>query len=254
MKRLGFIVFFLLVFVSSFSNKEEEPYCVCLDYYKNFSHYTVNEILEFRTAIQADEIAEFINHFYQENEIHDKLKLNLDTTNKFLRSPQIAFAKAKDTALINKAIINLLDTINELKFLWSFKGLKMVCDTSNYYALYAFKPNGNSEITSKQIDRARVSEDPYTDRIGVSFSFKREGAEKWGDFTAKNIGNYVAIISQNKVLSAPIINNPIRGGETIIDGGFSKKESEYFRNLLNCSSYSREISWEDFEKEMKKCE
>lgn len=55
----------------------------------------------------------------------------------------------------------------------------------------------------------------------VSFSLNNNGARIFSDFTKNNRGNKLAIVLDNKILSAPSINEPITGGNGIISGSFT---------------------------------
>jgi preprotein translocase subunit SecD len=59
----------------------------------------------------------------------------------------------------------------------------------------------------------------------ISFSLKDDGAKRFGDWTARNISNYVAIVLDKKVQSAPYIRSQIFD-QGVIDGSFSKAEAE----------------------------
>ncbi|ACZ12637.1 protein-export membrane protein SecD [Sulfurospirillum deleyianum DSM 6946] len=59
----------------------------------------------------------------------------------------------------------------------------------------------------------------------INFTLNSEGAKIFGDFTASNIGNRLAIVLDNKVYSAPNIRERIGGGSGQISGGFSVKEA-----------------------------
>ncbi|NCD12267.1 MAG: protein translocase subunit SecD [Epsilonproteobacteria bacterium] len=59
----------------------------------------------------------------------------------------------------------------------------------------------------------------------INFTLNSEGAKIFGDFTANNIGNRLAIVLDNKVYSAPNIRERIGGGSGQISGGFSVKEA-----------------------------
>jgi preprotein translocase subunit SecD len=63
----------------------------------------------------------------------------------------------------------------------------------------------------------------------VIFSFKNEGATAFGDFTQKNVGRYLAITLDKRVLSAPVIQSPIIGGQGRITGRFQLEE---VRNIV----------------------
>jgi len=59
----------------------------------------------------------------------------------------------------------------------------------------------------------------------INFSLNSEGAKIFGDFTADNIGNRLAIVLDGKVYSAPVIRERIGGGSGQISGGFSIEEA-----------------------------
>lgn len=59
----------------------------------------------------------------------------------------------------------------------------------------------------------------------INFSLNTEGANIFGDFTGKNVGNHLAIVLDDKVYSAPVIRERIGGGSGQISGGFSVNEA-----------------------------
>ena len=62
-------------------------------------------------------------------------------------------------------------------------------------------------------------------RSVVSFKFNLQGAQKFGRLTSENVNKPFAIILDNKVLSSPVINEPILGGAGQISGNFSVEET-----------------------------
>ena len=62
----------------------------------------------------------------------------------------------------------------------------------------------------------------------ISFSFKPTGAQKFGDWTGKNIGNYMAVVLNDEVKSAAYIKSQIfDSGE--ISGRFQKSRQTIWR-------------------------
>ena len=59
----------------------------------------------------------------------------------------------------------------------------------------------------------------------VSFRLNSLGARKFCDVTRKNVGQPFAIVLDNKIISAPRINEAICGGSGQISGGFDVKEA-----------------------------
>ncbi|MCL5257134.1 MAG: protein translocase subunit SecD [Chloroflexi bacterium] len=72
-------------------------------------------------------------------------------------------------------------------------------------------------VTGSDLSKSDVT----FDQLGapeVSFSFKSEGAKKFGDFTSANVGKYLAIVVDKHVISCPVIESPITGGSGVIQG------------------------------------
>lgn len=59
----------------------------------------------------------------------------------------------------------------------------------------------------------------------ISFNLSSDGATKFGDWTGKNINNYLAIVLNREIVSAAFIKTRI-ADSGIIDGRFSKQEAE----------------------------
>ena len=53
----------------------------------------------------------------------------------------------------------------------------------------------------------------------VSFRFDTAGGRRFGQVTSANVGNRLAIVLDNKVISAPVLKGAIVGGSGIIEGG-----------------------------------
>jgi preprotein translocase subunit SecD len=76
-----------------------------------------------------------------------------------------------------------------------------------------------AELTGTAISKADVFWDPTTNRPEVLVQFNRHGARRFGDLTSKNVGRKMAIILDEKVTSAPIIQSAITGGRSTITMG-----------------------------------
>jgi preprotein translocase subunit SecD len=68
----------------------------------------------------------------------------------------------------------------------------------------------------------------------VSFEFNATGGKVFGDFTTANVNEILAVVLDDKIISAPNINEPITGGKGQISGGFTTMlEARLLANLLN---------------------
>ncbi|QOG12104.1 protein translocase subunit SecD [Arcobacter sp. FWKO B] len=79
-------------------------------------------------------------------------------------------------------------------------------------------------LTGEDVVDARVVFDE-TNQPVINFTLSSAGARIFGDFTAKNIGNRLAIVLDGKVYSSPVIRERIGGGSGQISGGFSVMEA-----------------------------
>ena len=66
----------------------------------------------------------------------------------------------------------------------------------------------------------------------VSFRFNSLGGKKFGEVTRDNIGERLAIVLDNEVISAPTIQSAIMGGSGVITGNFTVKSANDLALLL----------------------
>src|SRR5438094_512912 len=76
----------------------------------------------------------------------------------------------------------------------------------------------------------------------VSFKFDSIGGKKFGDATRENCGKPFAIVLDNKVMSAPVIREPILGGSGIISGSFTVQSASDLALLLRAGALPAPIS------------
>ena len=107
--------------------------------------------------------------------------------------------------------------------------------------LLAGKDEGTSYVVSKRI---MVSGESLTGaqaafdqgRPVVSFSFDTAGARRFCDATTENIGQPMAIVLDDEVISAPRINGAICQGRGIITGNFTVSETNELALLLRAGA------------------
>jgi SecD/SecF fusion protein len=79
-----------------------------------------------------------------------------------------------------------------------------------------------------------TSANPFYDvqGYGVAMKLDGEGGKMFGDLTANNVGQRLAIMLDGDVQSAPSIRQPIYGGEAVITGRFSDEEARNLASVL----------------------
>ncbi len=100
-----------------------------------------------------------------------------------------------------------------------------------YYVVIKKKPL----ISGEQLATAQVSFNQNSQPV-VAFSFNNLGSKLFAEITKNNSGKRLAIILDNKLLSAPVINEPILGGNGIISGNFTVELANELALLLRAGS------------------
>jgi protein-export membrane protein SecD len=84
--------------------------------------------------------------------------------------------------------------------------------------------------------------DSRTGEPVVNFRFDAAGAKRFGRATQDNVGLPFAIVLDNKVISAPVIREPILGGTGQISGNFSVQEANDLSVLLRSGALPAKLS------------
>jgi preprotein translocase subunit SecD len=78
--------------------------------------------------------------------------------------------------------------------------------------------------------------DQRTSEPIVQFRFNSSGARKFAEATQANVGKPFAIVLDNKVVSAPVIREPILGGSGQISGNFTVQQANDLAILLRAGA------------------
>lgn len=94
-------------------------------------------------------------------------------------------------------------------------------------------------FSGTEVSSATIGQDPQRG-LTVNFVLKSTGASQFADFTAKHIGEYFAITLDGTVVSAPVIQDSIPGGNVQISaggiGGFTSKDANNLVTILKYGS------------------
>ncbi len=98
------------------------------------------------------------------------------------------------------------------------------------------------ELSGDRLTDARAAFDPQTNEPVVNFRFDTAGANRFAQITQANVGRPFAIVLDDKVLSAPVIRQPITGGSGQISGGFSVEEANTLSALLRAGALPAKLT------------
>jgi preprotein translocase subunit SecD len=91
-------------------------------------------------------------------------------------------------------------------------------------------------ISGEDLLDAQPGFDQRTNESIVSFRFNLNGARRFAAVTAENVGRPFAIVLDNKVISAPVIREPITGGAGQISGSFTPQSANELAVLLRAGA------------------
>jgi SecD/SecF fusion protein len=154
------------------------------------------------------------------------------------QGPVVGRAEVKDTAKVNrylrsqdiKAVIP-----QSMKFLWSVKPQPK----TKIFELYAIKLAGaeNGPVLAGDVITDAHNDVDQKGSPEVVMVMNSDGAERWSTVTAAaaadpNNKQSIAIVLDDNVYSAPVVENTISGGVSSISGNFTTEEATDLANVL----------------------
>lgn len=164
------------------------------------------------------------------------LQLNVTPQGTASESALVGYTHVKDTAQINaylnmKSVKDLFPRNLSLKW-----GVKAMDEKGQFFELYAIKVtsrDGRPPLEGDVITGASADFGQHTAEAQVSMKMNAEGARVWARLTKENIGRSVAIVLDDMVYSAPVVQVEITGGQSQITGNFTPEEAKDLANVLN---------------------
>ena len=92
------------------------------------------------------------------------------------------------------------------------------------------------ELDGARLHDASASMNSQTGQWVVNFAFDTAGAKRFADITRANVGRPFAIVLDGKVISAPVIREPITGGSGQISGNFTAQAANDLAVLLRAGA------------------
>ncbi|GAA4005803.1 protein translocase subunit SecDF [Hymenobacter fastidiosus] len=153
---------------------------------------------------------------------------------KLFTMPGALGSNVRDTARVNSVLksaeVRAILPPN-LTFLWGVK--PDVIEGQEYLQLYAIRKSreATAPLGGEVVADARQDYD-QGGRPEVSMQMNPSGGSKWQKLTAANIGRQVAIVLDDYVYSAPVVQAEIAGGNSSISGNFTIEEAQDLSNVL----------------------
>lgn len=112
--------------------------------------------------------------------------------------------------------------------------LPSVFSTKGYRELHAIKILPENEFVDySMIESVRAKIEEYSGMYSVYIQLKPEYHNLWAKQSRENIGRALAIVVDNEVYSAPMVQSEIAGGSMQISGSFTQQEAKNLASVLN---------------------
>lgn len=95
--------------------------------------------------------------------------------------------------------------------------------------------SGTTVMTGKDLKDAKAEIGQNKNNV-VALEFSEEGTKIFADLTTKNVGKHISILLDKKVLTNPVVNEPIPSGKAIITGSKTIEEAQNLAILLRSGS------------------
>ena len=194
---------------------------------------TANANIEFWETYAADVIVPLLHTLQTAYAPTSPLSLIDQAYN---RNAIVALAHVRDTASVNRMLRSeqAQQTLpGDLRLLWGITPVTMD-DGDDMLELFAIRTNYNeAPINGRNITSAKDAIDQYSSRPVVELTLDNEGSRLFARLTKMNVGRAIAIVMDNTVYTAPIVNGEITGGLCTIAGNFSIEDTRFLASILN---------------------
>jgi preprotein translocase subunit SecD len=154
------------------------------------------------------------------------------------KTAHLEFKIVDDTVDLEKAKKGILPPGRELS----------VMRTQNPDGSYTERPivlRKQAMLTGEYITDARARPDPQTGSMYVIMNFDRRGERIFARVTGEHVKERMAIVLDDKVYSAPVIQEKITGGRASITGRFTDEEAHDLALVLRAGSLPAPITIEE---------
>lgn len=120
----------------------------------------------------------------------------------------------------------------DLSFSYSMKADLDTKTNKSFVEVFAIRRNGGVAALEGDVIKNAYQDIDERGKVAVGMGMNPEGARRWKNLTAANIGKRMAIVLDNKVCTAPTIQGEIPNGQSSISGNFTIDEAKDLANVL----------------------
>ncbi|MCB9262939.1 MAG: protein translocase subunit SecDF [Flavobacteriales bacterium] len=162
-----------------------------------------------------------------------------DQSGKLYTNTAVGYANEKNKAFIDEKFLGDKDIMStfpsDMVFRWSHKG-----DENGNYTLYALRASGDGPVLDGDGVESARKDIGQNGQFEVTMKMNIDASNEWEQITQaasnKTDGSpkdAIAIVLDDRVYSAPVVQNTIPNGISNITGNFTSEEAEDLANVLN---------------------
>jgi preprotein translocase subunit SecD len=99
-----------------------------------------------------------------------------------------------------------------------------------------------TDLTGADLKSAKVTFETQDRSPAVAVEFKDSGRDKFATLTKEFLEKPIAIILDDQIISAPVVQTEITNGQAVITGKFSAKEAKFLATQLNAGALPVSVS------------
>lgn len=155
-----------------------------------------------------------------------------------ISEPQVYLAESNSSHRLIVELAGIKDVKSAIKqigltpFL-SFAEVSTSTVAGQQEAETAFIP---TELTGRHVTGAQLTFQQITGQSQISLNFNDEGAKIFEEITGKNIGKPLAVFLDNNLITAPVVQEKITGGQAQITGDFTLEEARQLVERFNAGA------------------
>lgn len=130
----------------------------------------------------------------------------------------IGTISTKEARKVNN-YLNTLEQNQDYRFVWQENPEK------SENSLFALNCKNGDIAGNDAIKDISVHQNETEGYIEIKIQFNQEAAHTWAEATQRSTGKAIAIVLDNNVLAAPIVQSTIQGGVCVISGNFTEEEA-----------------------------
>lgn len=105
-----------------------------------------------------------------------------------------------------------------------------------------FQNPKKTDLGGNDLQQSLVVFDKNTGQPVVQIQFTANGTKKFANITKRNVKKPVAMVLDDMIISAPVVNEPILQGDAVISGNFTTQQAKQLAVQLNAGALPVELS------------